>query len=69
MAGIAAQGEAGGPAPARAYMAELLDAVLAGKINPGRVFDFTTDLDHIADAYAAMDERRAIKSLIKVGTI
>ena len=47
----------------------LLDAVLAGKINPGRVFDFTTDLDHIADAYAAMDERRAIKSLIKVGTI
>jgi threonine dehydrogenase-like Zn-dependent dehydrogenase len=59
----------GGPAPVRAYMAELLDAVLAGKINPGRVFDFTTDLDHIADAYAAMDERRAIKSLIKVGTI
>src|SRR2546421_10169928 len=61
--------EGGGPAPVRAYMAELLDTVLAGKINPGRVFDFTTDLDHIADAYAAMDERRAIKSLIKVGTI
>jgi alcohol dehydrogenase len=59
----------GGPAPVRAYMPELLDAVLAGKINPGRVFDFTTDLDHIAEAYAAMDERRAIKSLIKVGTI
>ncbi len=60
-------GMRGGPAPVRAYMAELLDAVLAGKIHPGRVFDFTTDLDHIADAYAAMDERRAIKSLIKVG--
>jgi Threonine dehydrogenase and related Zn-dependent dehydrogenases len=62
-------GMRGGPAPVRAYIAELLDAVLAGKINPGRVFDFTTDLDHIADAYAAMDERRAIKSLVKVGTI
>jgi threonine dehydrogenase-like Zn-dependent dehydrogenase len=62
-------GMRGGPAPVRAYMAELLDAVLAGKIHPGRVFDFTTDLDHIADAYAAMDERRAIKSLLKVGTI
>jgi alcohol dehydrogenase len=59
----------GGPAPVRAYMPELLDAVLAGKIHPGRVFDFTTDLDHIADAYAAMNERRAIKSLVKVGTI
>jgi alcohol dehydrogenase len=59
----------GGPAPVRAYMPELLDAVLAGKIDPGRVFDFTTDLDHIADAYAAMDERRAIKSLVKVGTL
>ncbi|GHO80587.1 alcohol dehydrogenase [Ktedonobacter sp. SOSP1-85] len=59
-------GMRGGPAPVRAYMAELLDAVLAGKIHPGRVFDFTTDLDHIADAYAAMDERRAIKSLVKI---
>ena len=62
-------GMRGGPAPVRAYMAELLDAVLAGKINPGCVFDFTTDLDHIADAYAAMDERCAIKSLVKVGTL
>ena len=35
-------------------------------INPGKVFDLTTDLDHIAEAYAAMDERRAIKALIKV---
>ncbi|GCE31219.1 hypothetical protein KDA_67030 [Dictyobacter alpinus] len=59
----------GGPAPVRAYITELLDAVLAGKINPGRVFDFTTDLDHIIDAYAAMNERRAIKSLVKVGEI
>ena len=43
--------------------------VLEGRIHPGRVFDFTTDLDGIAQAYAAMDERRAIKSLVKVGTV
>jgi alcohol dehydrogenase len=54
----------GGVAPARQYIPELLDDVLAGRIDPGRVFDYTTDLDHVADAYAAMDERRAIKSLI-----
>jgi aryl-alcohol dehydrogenase-like predicted oxidoreductase len=38
----------------------------AGRINPGLVFDHSTDLDHVADAYAAMDERRAIKSLLVV---
>ncbi len=59
----------GGPAPVRAYLPELLDDVLAGRINPGRVFDFETDLDHIDEAYAAMDERRAIKSLIRVGAV
>jgi alcohol dehydrogenase len=37
-----------------------------GSINPGRVFDLTTDLDNIAEAYAAMDERRAIKALITI---
>ena len=42
---------------------------LAGRINPGRVFDFTTDLNGIAQTYAAMDERHVIKSLVKVGTI
>jgi threonine dehydrogenase-like Zn-dependent dehydrogenase len=56
----------GGVAPARRYIPELIDDVLAGRINPGRVFDFTTDLDHVAEAYAAMDERRAIKSLLTV---
>jgi threonine dehydrogenase-like Zn-dependent dehydrogenase len=59
----------GGPAPVRAYIPELLDDVLEGRINPGRVFDFTTDLGGIAQAYAAMDERRAIKSLVKAGTV
>jgi threonine dehydrogenase-like Zn-dependent dehydrogenase len=62
-------GAHGGPAPTRAYIPELMEDVLAGRINPGRVFDFTTDLDGIAEAYAAMDERRAIKSLVRVGTV
>ena len=59
-------GMRGGPAPARHYQPELLKAVLDGAINPGQVFDYTTDLEGIADAYAAMDERRAIKALVKV---
>jgi threonine dehydrogenase-like Zn-dependent dehydrogenase len=56
----------GGVAPARKYIRELLPDVLAGRIRPGRVFDFDADLDGIAEAYAAMDERRAIKSLVRV---
>ena len=59
----------GGVAPARTYVPELLEDVLAGRIEPGRVFDFETGLDGIAEAYAAMDERRAIKSLLRVGTV
>jgi alcohol dehydrogenase len=62
-------GMRGGPAPARRYQPELLEAVLAGDIDPGKVFDMTTDLDHIAEAYAAMDERRAIKALVKVSEL
>jgi threonine dehydrogenase-like Zn-dependent dehydrogenase len=58
----------GGVAPARTYIPELLSDVLEGRINPGRVFDFETDLDHVEDAYRAMDERRAIKSLLRVRT-
>jgi len=56
----------GGVAPARQYIPELLEDVLAGHLNPGLVFDYSTDLDHVADAYAAMDERRAIKSLLTI---
>jgi threonine dehydrogenase-like Zn-dependent dehydrogenase len=63
------KGLLGGSAPVRAYLPELLDDVLAGRINPGRVLDFETDLDGIAEAYAAMDERRAIKSLVRVGAV
>ena len=58
----------GGVAPVRRYIPELLGDVLEGHINPGRVFDFTTDLNGIKETYAAMDERRAIKSLLRVGS-
>jgi threonine dehydrogenase-like Zn-dependent dehydrogenase len=58
----------GGVAPVRRYLPELLADVLAGLINPGRVFDFETDLEHVVDGYRAMDERRAIKSLVRVTT-
>jgi threonine dehydrogenase-like Zn-dependent dehydrogenase len=63
------KGVLGGPAPARTYIPELLDDVLEGRINPGRVFDFETDLEGVSEGYAAMDERRAIKSLLRVGAI
>jgi threonine dehydrogenase-like Zn-dependent dehydrogenase len=57
-------GVRGGVAPVRRYLPQLIDDVLADRINPGRVFDFATDLDHVADAYAVMDERRAVKSML-----
>ena len=56
----------GGPAPARAYFAELLTEVLAGKIQPGRVFDSVVSLDGIPDGYRAMDARQAIKVMVKM---
>jgi threonine dehydrogenase-like Zn-dependent dehydrogenase len=56
---------AGGVAPARAYLPELLSDVLAGSLDPGRVFDLELPLDQVAEAYAAMDERRAIKVLLR----
>ena len=58
-------GLAGGMAPVRAYLPELLDLTLAGTIDPGRVFDLTLPLDDVAEAYRAMDERRAIKVLLQ----
>ncbi len=56
---------AGGVAPARAYIDELLPDVLSGAINPGLVFDLTLPLAEVADGYTAMDERRAIKVLLQ----
>jgi threonine dehydrogenase-like Zn-dependent dehydrogenase len=62
-------GVRGGGAPVRVYLPELLVDVLSERINPGRVLDYETDLDGIGDAYEAMDERRAIKSLVRVGAV
>ena len=55
----------GGPAPVRRYLPELIDLVWQEKINPGKVFDLTLPLDQVADGYRAMDERRAIKTLLR----
>src|SRR5665647_1456407 len=55
----------GGVAPVRGYVEELLPEVLSGAINPGRVFDLELPLAEVAEAYAAMDERRAIKVLLR----
>ena len=55
----------GGPAPVRAYLPDLIDRVLNGRINPGKVFDLILPLDEVAAAYNAMDERRAIKALLR----
>lgn len=55
---------AGGPAPVRAYLDQALPQVLSGQIEPGRVFDATMGLDEIAQAYAAMNNREALKVMI-----
>jgi threonine dehydrogenase-like Zn-dependent dehydrogenase len=54
----------GGPAPVRRFLPELIDLVWNRKINPGKVFDLTLPLDQVAEGYRAMDERRAIKTLL-----
>ncbi|WP_420310464.1 zinc-dependent alcohol dehydrogenase family protein [Streptomyces sp. YS-B37] len=55
----------GGPAPVRRFLPDLIERVLDGRINPGKVFDLTLPLDQVAEGYKAMDERRAIKSLLR----
>jgi threonine dehydrogenase-like Zn-dependent dehydrogenase len=55
----------GGPAPVRRYLPQLIKLVLDRKINPGKVFDLTLPLDQVAEGYRAMDERRAIKTLLR----
>ena len=55
----------GGPAPVRAYMDELMPDVLNGTIDPSPVFEMTVSLDGVPEGYAAMDERRALKVLVK----
>jgi threonine dehydrogenase-like Zn-dependent dehydrogenase len=55
----------GGPAPVRRFLPKLIDLVLNGGINPGKVFDLVLPLDQVAEGYRAMDERRAIKTLLR----
>jgi threonine dehydrogenase-like Zn-dependent dehydrogenase len=55
----------GGPAPVRAYIEELLPEILEGKIEPGRVFDRVIGLDDVPDGYRAMNDREAIKVMVK----
>jgi threonine dehydrogenase-like Zn-dependent dehydrogenase len=55
----------GGPAPVRRFLPKLVDLVWNEKINPGKVFDLTLPLEQVAEGYRAMDERRAIKTLLR----
>jgi len=55
----------GGPAPVRHFLPELIDMVWKGSIRPGKVFDLTLPLEEVAEGYRAMDERRAIKTLLR----
>jgi threonine dehydrogenase-like Zn-dependent dehydrogenase len=56
---------AGGPAPVRAYMDELLPDVMEGRIKPGRVFDRAVDLEGVPGGYRAMNEREALRVMVK----
>jgi threonine dehydrogenase-like Zn-dependent dehydrogenase len=58
-------GLAGGVAPVRRYLPELLELVTSGRVNPGLVFDSVMPLAEVAEGYRAMDERRAIKVLLQ----
>jgi threonine dehydrogenase-like Zn-dependent dehydrogenase len=55
----------GGPAPVRRYLPQLMELISARKIEPGKVFDLTLPLERVAEGYRAMDERRAIKVLLR----
>jgi threonine dehydrogenase-like Zn-dependent dehydrogenase len=55
----------GGVAPVRRYLPELLDLVRGGRIDPGKVFDLALPLSESPEGYRAMDERRAIKVLLR----
>ena len=55
----------GGPAPVRRFLPDLIGRVWDGRIDPGQVFDLVLPLDEVAEAYRAMDERRAVKALLR----
>jgi threonine dehydrogenase-like Zn-dependent dehydrogenase len=56
---------AGGPAPVRAYIDDLLPDILEGRIQPGRVFDRVVGLDDVPDGYRAMNERTSLKVMVR----
>jgi threonine dehydrogenase-like Zn-dependent dehydrogenase len=56
----------GGPAPVRRFLPEQVQLITNGTIEPGKVFDLTLPLDEVAEGYRAMDERRAIKTLLQI---
>lgn len=56
----------GGPAPVRRFLPDLMNRVLQARIQPGRVFDLTLPIDQVAQGYKAMDDRRAIKTMLTV---
>ena len=55
----------GGPAPVRRFLPELIDLIGDRQIDPGKVFDLSLPLEEAAEGYQAMDERRAIKTLLR----
>lgn len=59
-------GMLGGPAPVRRFLPHLMELVLGRKIQPGKVFDLHIPIADVAEGYRAMDERRAIKTLLRV---
>jgi threonine dehydrogenase-like Zn-dependent dehydrogenase len=63
---FAQKGLLGGPAPVRRFLPHLMELVLRRKIEPGKVFDLTLPLKDVAEGYRALDERRAIKTLLRV---
>jgi threonine dehydrogenase-like Zn-dependent dehydrogenase len=63
---FAQKGLMGGPAPVRRFLPDLIDRVLRREIEPGKVFDLQIPLADVAEGYKAMDERRAIKTLLRV---
>jgi threonine dehydrogenase-like Zn-dependent dehydrogenase len=55
----------GGPAPVRRFLPDLIDRIWTRRIDPGKVFDLSLPLDQAAEGYTAMDQRRAIKVLLR----
>jgi threonine dehydrogenase-like Zn-dependent dehydrogenase len=55
----------GGPAPVRRFLPDLIDLICDRRIDPGKVFDLELPLEQAAEGYRAMDERRAIKALLR----